>query len=284
FENYPLNPVLTNRNKAPFIIQGIGHGDLVQDQNGGWHIVSLGFRQMHMWMAYHHLGREVFLTPVKFAEDGWFTAGNDGTTDYSYEISGDFEQNVKNHYTFENTDWTVDWCFLRHPYSENYKLTDGRAVLRGTDITLDDVDSPTFVGIRQRDFCFELIVDVDLTGENGEGGVTVYMCESEHYDIAVRKKDGKHEAVLKLNIGGIKHEQTVISLTSRNTKLLVRADNLFYNFYIVDGGKETHLGSGSAKYLSSEVAGGFTGVVIGLYAVGGVEAEFSGFKINYDEE
>lgn len=284
FENYPANPVLTNRNKAPCIIQGIGHGDLVQGADGEWHIVSLGFRQMHMWMPYHHLGREVFLTPVKFDEDGWFTAGNDGTTDDTYEIAGDFVQEEKKRYTFENTDWNLDWCFLRHPHEEDYRLTADKAVLRGTDITLDDVDSPTFVGIRQRDFCFELTADVLVNGDNGEGGVTVYMCESEHYDIAVRKKDGNFEAVLKLNIGGIKHEQTVIPLTSGNAKLLIRADNLFYNFYVADGGKEIHLGSGSAKYLSSEVSGGFTGVVIGLYAVGGVEAEFSGFEINYIEE
>lgn len=284
FEDYSANPVLTNRNKAPFIIQGIGHGDLIQDPNGEWHIVSLGFRQMHMWMPYHHLGREVFLTPVKFGGDGWFTAGNDGTTDETYEIAGNFEQNVKNHYTFENTGWTVDWCFLRHPYAENYSLSNSRAVLRGTDITLDDVDSPTFVGIRQRDFCFELVSNVDLGGENGEGGVTVYMTEQEHYDAAVRERGGKYEAVLKLNIGGIKHEQTVLPLASETAKIIIRADNFQYNFYVAQNGKESFLGSGSAKYLSSEVAGGFTGVVIGLYAVGKVSTEFTNFEINYAEE
>lgn len=284
FENCPANPVLTNRNKAPFIIQGIGHGDLIQNPNGEWHIVSLGFRQMHMWMPYHHLGREVFLTPVKFGGDGWFTAGNDGTTDETYEIAGNFEQNVKNHYTFENTGWTVDWCFLRHPYAENYSLSNSRAVLRGTDITLDDVDSPTFVGIRQRDFCFELVSNVDLGGENGEGGVTVYMTEQEHYDVAVRERGGKYEAVLKLNIGGIKHEQTVLPLASETAKIIIRADNFQYNFYVAQNGKESFLGSGSAKYLSSEVAGGFTGVVIGLYAVGKVSTEFTNFEINYAEE
>lgn len=284
FENYPSNPVLTNRSKAPFIIQGIGHGDLIQDPNSDWHILSLGFRQMHMWMPYHHLGREVFLTPVKFGGDGWFTAGNDGTTDYTYEIAGDFEQNVKNSYTFENTGWTVDWCFLRHPYAENYSLSNSRAVLRGTDITLDDVDSPTFVGIRQRDFCFKLVSDVSLGGENGEGGVTVYMTEQEHYDVAVRERGGKYEAVLKLNIGGIKHEQTVLPLASGTAKIIIRADNFQYNFYVSQNGEESFLGSGNAKYLSSEVAGGFTGVVIGLYAVGKVSAEFTNFEINYTEE
>ena len=237
-----------------------------------------------MWMPYHHLGREVFLTPVKFGGGGWFTAGSDGTTDDTYEIAGDFEQVEKKQYTFENTDWTLDWCFLRHPYEENYRLNGGKAVLLGTDVTLDEADSPTFVGIRQRDFCFELTTDISVSGENGCGGVTAYMTELEHYDIAVRKNGSGYEAVLKLNIGGIKHEQTVLPLASGDAKLIVRADNCQYNFYVSQGGVETFLGSGSAKYLSSEVAGGFTGVVIGLYAVGNVSAEFTGFGLNYIKE
>ncbi len=285
FENYPANPVLTNRNKAPFIIQGIGHGDLVQDKNGNWHIISLGFRQMHMWMAYHQLGREVFLTPVKFNEDGWFTAGNDGTTDECYELDGDFEQNEKKLYTFENTDWNTDWVFLRHPNEKQYNLSDGRAILHGTDITLDEVDSPTFIGIRQRDFRFELVTNISVSGENGEGGVTVYMCENEHYDISVCKNGDDYQAVLKLNIGGIKHKQATAPLTEGNAKLIIKAQNTFYDFYVsCSGGGEIHLGGGNAKYLSSEVSGGFTGTVIGLYAVGKVTADYTDFMIKYTDE
>lgn len=282
FENYPANPVLTNRNKAPYIIQGIGHGDLVRDKSGNWHIISLGFRQMHLWMPYHHLGREIFLTPVQFDEDGWFTAGTDGTADDSYEIEGDFQQSEKRLYTFENTDWAVDWCFLRHPRTESYELTSDRAVLHGTRVTLDDVDSPAFVCLRQRDFCFDLQTDISLSGETGEGGVTVYMCENEHYDIAVRKNNGSFEAVLKLNIGGIKHEQAAVSLSSGRAKLIIRANNMQYNFIVSEENSGEHfLGSGSPKYLSSEVSGGFTGVVLGLYAVGNVSAEFTKFEVNY---
>lgn len=280
FENYPRNPVLTNRNKAPCIIQGIGHGDLICDRYGEWHILSLGFRQIHQWLPYHNLGREVFLTPVKFDENGWFTAGKDGTTDKSYEIQGDFEQLEKKLYTFENTDSGIDWCFLRHPHTENYKLSKSAYILKGTDVTLDDADSPTFIGIRQRDFCFELSADLSLDG--GEGGVTMYMCEDEHYEIAVRKTESGFEGILRLNIGGIKHIQTSLPLASGKAKLIVEGDNLFYNFYIqaCNGGK-THLGGGSTKYLSSEVAGGFTGVVMGLYATGKGTAEFTDFKCEY---
>ncbi len=282
FENYPDNPVLTNRNKAPCIIQGIGHGDLIQSTDGNWYIVSLGFRQMHMWMAYHHLGREVFLTPVKFGQDGWFTAGRDGTADESYEIPGDFEQYEKKRYGFDNMKWNIDWVYLRHPHKENYELSADRAVLHGTDITLDDVDSPTFIGTRQRDFCFTLSADISV--DSDEGGITLYMCENEHYDIAVRKSGDGFEAVLKLNIGGIKHIQTAVSLSSGKAKLLIKANNMFYNFYAVpENGEELYLGNGSAKYLSSEVSGGFTGVVMGLYAVNGT-AEFTSFEINYTDE
>lgn len=282
FDSYPKNPVLTNRNKAPFIIQGIGHGDLVRDKNSDWHIISLGFRQIHMWQQYHHLGREVFLTPIKFGGDGWFTAGIDGTTDEQYEIVGDFKQEQLGNVTFENTNWSIDWSYMRKPVLNNYQLSSKKAVLHGTNITLYDTDSPTFIALHQRDFDFELNVDVKLDG--GEGGVTVYHDEDEHYDIAVRKNNLGYEAVLKLNIGGIRHEQSVAALSGNSARFIVRADRFGYKFYVLDNSGETYLGYGQTKFLSSEVCGGFTGVMLGLYAVGNNTAEFSGFSLEYRPE
>ncbi|MCH5325502.1 MAG: glycoside hydrolase family 43 protein [Eubacterium sp.] len=279
FETYADNPILTNRNKAPCIIQGIGHGDLIQDKNGDWHILSLGFRQIHMWMTFHTLGREVFLTPVKFTDDGWIKAGVDGTTDESYEIKGDFVQNVLPDYTFANTDPHIDWCFLRFPDPKNYELSADSYILHGTDITLDAVGSPTFIALRQREFCFELSVDVQLDG--GEAGVTMYMCEQEHFEVALRQTDSGHEAILRLNIGGVHHIENAVPVSGNSAKLTVRADNLFYKFSVSDCGKETFLGMGQAKYLSTEVAGGFTGVMTGLYAVGENTAKFTEFLCSY---
>ncbi len=280
FVNYPHNPVLTNRNKAPFIIQGIGHGDLIQDTNGDWHILSLGFRQIHPWLAYHHLGREVFLTPVQFDADGWFSAGTDGTTDFTYEIKGDFNQESLKDYTFQTTDWNIDWCYLRHPVMDNYMLSDNSAVLYGTDITLDECDTPTFIGVRQRDFDINLICDVQI--DRGEAGITVYMDECQHYDAAIRKSSSGYEAVLKLNIGDIKHTQAVIPVSCDKVKIIVEADSQQYSFFIEDNDTKILLGSASSKYLSSEVANGFTGVILGLYAVGSHNrAEFTDFMCRY---
>ncbi len=278
FEGYPRNPVLTNRNKAPFIIQGIGHGDLICDENGNWHILCLGFRQLGIWQPFHHLGREVFLTPVTFHEDGWFTAGNDGTTDFTYENSYGTEQVEKKIYTFENTDWNIEWCFMRHPIPENYELSDNKAILHGTDITLDMVDTPTFIGMRQRDFVMELSCKVNVL--DGEGGITMYMDEREHYEVAIRKTDSGYEAILRLNIGGIRHIENSVPLSDGNAELIVRSDNYNYNFFVKENDKEIHLGCGGTKYLSSEVCEGFTGVITALYAVGGT-AEFTQFRCEY---
>ena len=292
FENYPKNPVLTNRNKAPEIIQGIGHGDLVQKANGDWFILTLGFRQIHKWQPFHHLGRETFLTPVTFDADGLFTCGNDGTTEASYEIAGDFVQEVKNTYTFQNTDWNLDWIYLRHPHTGQYEMAENKLTLHGTAITLEEADSPTFLGIRQKDFT--MTTSVALSLNQGEAGLTVYMDELEHYDIALRKGASGYEAVLKINIGSAKHIQSVIPVTGNSAKLIVRSDSLTYHFYVTSNTgaivtdtpapEETYLGMGYSKYLSSEVAGGFTGVVLGLYAIGGNTAVFTNFNCHYQND
>lgn len=282
FENYPHNPVLTNRNKAPEIIQGIGHGDLLQKEDGKWFMVTLGFRQIHIWQPYHHLGREVFLTPVTFHEDGWFTCGHNGTTEPSYEIPGDFTQDRKEIYTFENTDWSREWCFLRHPIEANYELASDHAILHGTDVTLEDVDSPTFVGIRQMDFDMSASTDVSI--DHGEAGITVYMTETEHYDLALRKTNGNYEVVLKLNIGNIKHEESKIPVSSNKVRLIICSNSMEYQFYVeeIDSAQRIYLGKAYTKYLSSEVAGGFTGVMVGLFASGNNTAEFKEFCCSYN--
>ena len=286
FESNPCNPILTNRNKAPYLIQGIGHGELICDKYGDWHIISLGFRQIGIWTPFHHLGREVFLTPAKFNSDGWFSAGADGTCDFCYEIKGDFSQEQRTLYTFENTDFNIDWSYMRRPRMENYLLSQGSVTLTGSEITLDEAASPTFIALRQRDFCMELSVDVKLEASDSEtafeSGVTIYSCENEHYDICLSKQDGDIYAVFKLNIGSIKHIEKKIRLQSDYTRLIVRSDNFSYSFFVSQNSEETRLGSGLSKYLSSEVSEGFTGVMLGLYAVGDGQAVFKKLEVRYD--
>jgi alpha-N-arabinofuranosidase len=285
FEAYPSNPVLTNRNLGGYEIQGVGHGDLIQDNSGNWWMLHLGFRQIDKWAMFHHLGREVFLTEVTFREDGWFTAGHNGTTLNSVEtdrISDQVIQLEKKCYTFENTEWDKDWCYLRHPNSDNYVMEKNSVKLKGTEVTLDKPASPTFIGIRQMDFNAVISCDVSVT--EGEAGITLYMDENHHYDLAIRKAHNEFEVIERLNIGDVKSIENIIAIQNNSASLVIRPNNNYYSFYIKSEEKEILLGTAKTRYLSTEVACGFTGVIIGLYAYGEnctSYSQFTNFKCEY---
>ncbi len=287
FTAYDKNPVVTNRNLGGYIIQGIGHGDLIQGPDGAYYIIHLGFRQTGMWSTFHHLGREVFIVPVFFDEDGWFYAADEGTTRFEVEIPHLHKGQKKiTEESFLTTDWNLDWAFLRIPVKDNYYLGQDSLILKGTSIDLDQADTPTFIGLRQKDFNLDLSCDVII--DRGEGGITFYMDEHHHYDLAVRACGNGFEAILRLCIGNVKHIQGVHYLGhTSNVTLKTTSDSQTYTFSVQTPKGTFTLGQGLTRYLSSEVAGGFTGVVIGCYATSPEavnEAVFSNFTNSYAYE
>lgn len=273
FEGYAGNPVLTNRNLGGHEchIQGVGHGDLVQDEEGRTFMVCLGFRIQSDWMPYHHLGREVFLVPVHWGEDGWFSAGVDGKVlqDMEAEIVP-VEPDAPDKYdvTFEKMkDESVRWCYLREYHPENYEFTENGLRLRGNRFTLNDVDAPAFLGVRQSEFDTSLVVI--LSGNSPEAGITFYLSEDHHYDLAVLYEKGRRKLLLRLCIGDARAVVKEMELPAEQETVQLKAvsDKTSYTFYGQCGEEQIELGTARTKYLSSEVAGGFTGTVMGMYAV-----------------
>lgn len=272
FEGYPQNPVLTNRNEGGHQnrIQGIGHGDLVQDEKGNTFLVCLGFRQQGEWQPFHHLGREVFLVPVQWGEDGWFRAGVNGTVKEEMEFpleSGEIQE-MDYDVSFDKlSDDGLRWCHLRGFQKENYRFVDGGVHLRGNRFGLDDVDEPTFLGVRQSEFDTSLRVTV--SGDSQEAGVTFYLSEDHHYDVAVLSEEGKKKLILRLCIGDAKSvvAERELPQNQSNTMIHIESQPDKYTFYGQCGEEEILLGTARSKYLSSEVAGGFTGTVMAMYAV-----------------
>lgn len=281
FESFAGNPVLTNRNLGgnQSIIQGIGHGDLIEDEKGNYFIVCLGFRQIGEWQPYHHLGREVYLAPVYWQEDGWFTAGEKGivTEWLDADIAADSpKEGLYDIFPEDMNPENPRWCYLRDYHRGNYRFESGVLKLKGTEITLDEADTPTFMGIRQSEFDTQL--KVTIGGNAGEAGITFYMDEDQHYDLAVIRTGSVSKAVLRVTVGDVHGILKEIELPedSGEVRLEADSDSLKYYFYLRDGKERVFLGNARTKYLSSEVAGGFTGVVMGLYAVDeqGNQAEF----------
>lgn len=280
FEPFPGNPVLTNRNLGGYILQGAGHGDILEDKDGNWWFMHLGFRQSGQWMTYHHLGRECCLVPVRW-EDGWFYMG-DGTCHLEYNLPElDFApQQLSFKKTFESID-KGEWEFIRNYKPENYEFGPDYLKLKGTADTPFAVGLPTFAALRQEEFKESFAVTVKNNCE--EAGITVYMDEKHHYDLYA---DNLGNAHLRLSIGCLSEEVNDAPFTGDEVRLLIEAEEYGYHFYAISEGTKANLGYADTKYLSSEVAGGFTGVMLGLYAIdkSGREAVFTDLLVEHTEE
>lgn len=271
YVSYEENPVLTNRNLGGYQIQGCGHGDLVDDVNGNWWVIHLGFRQLDQWLQHHITGREVYLDPVTFDQSGWFTAGIDGTTRSvvsTHRISDNVKQNVLRNPTLLNSSFENEWVYLQNPHFENYQMLASAIKIRGIDADLNSVDdSPTAFFTRQREHQFML--SAVLTVPKGNAGLSLYMSADLHYDLSVRKMKGGYKIFRRIRVGAADQEQFVQKINTDSTfpvKLILSGDNYNYRFKAEINGQICELGTAPTKYLSSEVADNFTGVMIGLFA------------------
>lgn len=70
FEAHPANPIFSRRSVVTHPVQNVGHADLVQTEGGDWASVYLGARVRGSTPGFHVLGRETFLAGVDWA-DGW---------------------------------------------------------------------------------------------------------------------------------------------------------------------------------------------------------------------
>ena len=88
-----------------------------------------------------------------------------------------------------------------------------------------------------------------------------------HYDISLRREDdGRNTLVVEYWLNSIHHVEKEIALKGNNPYLRVTGTRDHYRFaYSEDGKTFTEVGLADTRYLSSETAGGFTGIVLGLF-------------------
>lgn len=277
------NPILTHRNRltANHTIQGCGHADLVQDQFGRWWGVFLAFRTHGGF--FHHLGRETFLSPVTW-QDGWPTFGKNGTVDLQMQaecLPAHVWPVPPTRDDFDKPKLGLCWNFRRPPREGDWSLTQRAGFLRLRGMgTLDDRAFGAFVARRQEHFeCMATTrVEFTPTRDGDEAGLTAYMDPRHHYELAVAQLEGKRHVIVRRRIGDL------VAIVAREdaapgpVDLQLSATAGEYTFgYSVAGGPTRKLATGATRYLSTEVAGGFTGVYLAMYASGETPADFDWF-------
>ena len=180
---------------------------------------------------------------------------------------------------FDDDKLALQWNFLRNPYKDDFSLTarPGYLRLNGSDVTLNDQDSPAFVGRRQTDFncTASTLLEFDPKNENEEAGLVARGFDKFHYEIGITLRQGKRQVFLRRVLKG----QTIGLVEYADVQpgpvtLSVKASELSYEFsYKTSTSDSKVLGKAPMKDLSMErisSAGAFcfTGVYFGMYATG----------------
>ncbi|MGC8541213.1 MAG: glycoside hydrolase family 43 protein [Phycisphaerae bacterium] len=270
FEPCPNNPILTHRS-TDNPLQCTGHADLVEDHCGNWWGVFLAVRYAQHGL--HNIGRETCLAPVSWDAEGWpvFNRGQRVALESSGPDLPLFPQPASGvRDDFDAGTLGLCWNYLRNFDASCYSLSacPGRLTLRPNQHTLDEPASPAFAARRQqhihcRAAC--LLEHVRLApGE--EAGLAAYMNPRHHAELAVACNRGRRELIFRQRIGPLVQENVRLLPSAAPIELQLVADDKYYTFSFREGGERRDMGRHEVRYLCTEVAGGYTGVYLGLYA------------------
>ncbi|WP_116453611.1 glycoside hydrolase family 43 protein [Blastococcus litoris] len=263
FEPCPWNPLLTHRGvESP--VQNTGHADLVQRPDGSWAIVFHGVRPRGASPQFHVLGRETFAAEVVW-EDGWPRLGEwltppDGPAEVE-ELGGPGLPDT--------------WVSPRRFPGEVLTRSEG-----GWRLTAVDGDPASeelaFAGRRQEHLVASARAVVDASG--GVGGLSVRMDARHHLDLEVAgdrvraiAQVGPLRQVLGETAvpaaGDVVLEIRAVPDEGHFSSTALGPDQLLAG--VVRDGAFAELGRLDGRYVSTEVAGGMTGRLLGLWCSAG---------------
>lgn len=278
FEPCPANPILTHRG-TDHPVQNTGHADLVQGPDGSWWMVLLGVRPGGGTPGWHVLGRETYLAPVSWA-DGWPVVGELALDQPAppWPLDPDPAVAELERDDFDLSEFEPRWISLRSrsEQTSTAKERPGWLTLRAAGASLDAADV-TFFGRRQQHPSCRARTLVDAA--SGRGGLALRLDERHHYEIEAG--DGQVQVIARvgslrtivaarpLPASGVATLVVELAATTHVGDSRTGPDTVTFALEEPDG-SSVQLAELDGRYLSTEVAGGFTGRVIGLYAASGV--------------
>ena len=254
FESNPTNPLITHRGTDE-PVQNTGHADLAERPDGSWAIVYHGVRPRGSSPEWHVLGRETFADDVEW-EDGWPVL-----TGHVEPAGGPLTEDLT------RDELPPSWVVASGWASEVVAGADGGWRVSATGA------EPVFVGRRQEHLYARVRARLDV---EGAGGITVRIDPTHAVELEV--SGGRVRAVWA--VGAIRHVLGEADLAPDNELEIRLLPDVSHNFFIgrgpdivvagvVEGGRFTELGRVDGRYLSTEVAGGMTGRMVGVVAVDG---------------
>ncbi len=278
------NPILTQRDlspNSPGAVTCTGHADLVEGPDKNWWAVFLGVRPYQG--RYSPMGRETFLLPVKWMDDGWpeilpkgervpltVKSPNNVTPQSSpaVPLSGNFTWRDD----FKESALAPLWIMLRAPKETWWKLDSEKGQLAITPRAdlLSGNGNPSYLARRVQHARFTASTCVEVPTDNSiSAGLAVFQNERHYYFLAV-SRDGDGLGVWLERAEGRNREvvKTIHVPHAAKMKLRAIANDAKCSFdYAADADNWTTLvADADATLLTTEAAGGFVGATSGMYA------------------
>ncbi len=265
----PRSPLLTHRHLGPgHPVQNVGHADLVDTPSGQWWAVVLGVRPV---AGTHVLGRETFLVPVEWSPEGPVLAPGVGAVllpDEADAAPGRVE--------------TLDpgaalalqgWSSLRGPVGRLVAPQDGALVLTPSTARLEGRGTPALIVRRQQHLRFHATCRLRVDGLTGDeqAGLVVFMHQDRFVTLALGLDDAgalEVRAVARTTAGS--ELLACVPAPESLVALHVTGDEARYAFALDVPGRARPLPLADVdrSFLSTEEAGGFLGVHVGVFADG----------------
>jgi xylan 1,4-beta-xylosidase len=256
FEGAPHNPIFTHRS-TDHSVENVGHADLFDREDGSWAAVYLGVRTVG-WVPRQHVnGRETFVAGIEWRDD-WpvFVEDHFEVPGPTHAFATDFAEGL-DHARWISPGLPIDSFTQPEP--------------RG-GVSLRPAVGPagTMSGLftRTRDLEWRASIGLELDG--GEVDVVLRMDERHWY--AVRAGGAGAAAISR--VGDVEHAEPRVPAGDAVT-VIVAAEPATHRgpddvvLSVKTEGAITELARWDGRYLSSEIAGGFTGRALGVVARSG---------------
>lgn len=286
----PSNPILTQRHfpkDRKDKVDWAGHADLVEGPNGKYYGVFLGVRPNNQNRV--NTGRETFILPVDWS--GEFPVFENGLVPLSPKLK--MPAGVKNETGqsgfFPNGNFTFNesfssgkldhrWIAVRGPREDFSVLTKNglQLIPFPANVKAESPIAALFHRQQHKSFTATTTISYTPLSEKDLAGIICYQKESFNYVFGITLKDKEYYILLERTQDG---NSTIIASEkidlSKPVQLRVTADQDNYQFsYSTDQQTFNNVGGTvSGDILSTNLAGGFTGSLIGLYAPSGNDAK-----------
>ncbi|MBB3113358.1 alpha-N-arabinofuranosidase [Paenibacillus phyllosphaerae] len=277
YEGYKGNPILTHRHLGRnYPIVNVGHGELIETQNGDWWMLCLASRPYGGY--YRNLGRETFLVPVAWEREWPVVNPGKGIVELEAEAPNLPQTPVAQlpvRDDFDQPELAPVWNFMRTPRGEFWSLTEqpGSLRLKLKNESIERHENPSFIGRRQQHMSFRAETAMRFAPQQPGDRAGLVLLQNADYQFRIEYGNADGISAIRLIERKDGTESILGAVPYAGDTLVLRAEahGQRYSFYWRESESASWqplVEAADGTILSTDRAGGFTGAYIGMYAAG----------------